>query len=76
MTMEEPLIRACVVGHRATADAEAVDELDDETLDWLLDFCSVEQKENLFIAAWASCRGPDAVPLRRPRSTTPRSDSA
>lgn len=70
VAMEEPLIRACVIGHRADPDAE-VDPLPEETLDWLLGFATVEQKETLFIAAWAVCRGGDAVPLRRRPSTTP-----
>ena len=69
VAMEEPLIRACVVGHRADPDAD-VDPLPADTLDWLLSFATVEQRESLFVASWAVCRGDDAVPLRRRRSTT------
>lgn len=75
--MEEPLIRACVIGQRATPDLSSpVEELPDGTLDWLFGFMTVEQRESLFVTAWAVCRGDDAVPLRRRRSTTPASVDA
>jgi hypothetical protein len=70
--MEEPLIRACVVGFRADQDAE-VQPLPGGTLDWLIGFVTAEQRDTLFVASWAVCRGDDAVPLRQRRSTTLRS---
>lgn len=72
VAMEEPLLRASVIGHRATLDGEVMD-LPDETLDWLIGFVTDEQRDTLFVAAWACNRVDDAVPLRRRRSTTPRS---
>lgn len=74
--MEEPLIRACVVGHRESLEAEELHPLPAATLDWLLGFTQLAQKETLFLAAWSACRGDDAVPLRRARSQTPSSASA
>lgn len=76
LAMEEPLIRACVIGHRESLDAEEIHPLPAETLDWLIGFTQLAQKETLFLAAWSACRGDDAVPLRRPRSQTPSSASA
>lgn len=72
--MEEPLIRAAVIGMRADVDAKEVDPLPAGTLDWLLGFATVEQRETLWLAAWNCSRGDDAVPLRRRRSTTLESD--
>jgi hypothetical protein len=66
---EEPLIRASVIGHRATLDGEIL-PLPDDTLDWLIGFVTVEQRDTLFVAAWACNRVDDAVPLRRRPSTT------
>lgn len=76
IAMEEPLIRACVIGHRATHDADEILPLPAETLDWLLDFATTSQKETLFLAGWVCSRADDAVPLRRTRSQTPSSASA
>lgn len=44
-----------------------------ETVDWLLDFVTDRQMDNLVGACMAVNRGDDAVPLPRPRSTTPTS---
>lgn len=65
--IEEPLIRACVIGQRDAFDADEIRPLPAETLDWLLDWMTVHQREALFITAWTLCRGDDAVPLRRAR---------
>ena len=82
-SLEEPLIRAAVIGQRSTVDSPDVEALPDGTLDWLLGrteppaqeaFATIEQRESLFLAAWNAGRGDDAVPLRRRRSTTPTSD--
>lgn len=79
-TAEDLLIRACAIGMRSTPDGP-IQVLPDETLDWLLGdgvdagFATIEQRESLFIAAFAVCRGNDAVPLRLRRSTTPTSDA-
>lgn len=72
-TMEEPLIRASVIGHKADVDDVEILPLPDDTLDWLLGFVNVEQRDTLFVAAWACNRVDDAVPLRRRPSTTQRS---
>lgn len=76
LTMEEPLMRACIIGHRDSLEAGEIHPLDAGTVDWLLDFAQLAQRETLFLAAWFVCRGDDAVPLRPARSQTPSSASA
>lgn len=68
--MEEPLIRASIIGHKATVDDDGILPLDDDTVDWLIGFVNAEQRDTLFIAAWTCNRVDDAVPLRRRPSTT------
>lgn len=85
MGMEEPLLRACLVGHRATEHSEEIqpfapaDPAEPESvaeLDWLIGFGTVEQRDTLFMAAWRVSRTADAAPLPRTRLTTRSSVSA
>lgn len=71
-TLRQPLVRACIIGHRPTPDAE-VEPLDDGTVDWLLDFVTDRQMDQLVGASLGVCRGDAALPLRRTRSTIPAS---
>jgi len=72
------LIRGCVIGERKGPHADdPVEPLEEGLLDWLLDEHATDrQVEVLARAAMALCRGDDAVPLPRRRSTTGTSDSA
>jgi hypothetical protein len=75
-TLEEPLIRACVVGHREHLEHETVEPISPDTLDWLIGWATAEQRETLFLAGWMASRADDAIPLRPTRSTTLPSVSA
>lgn len=72
--MKPALVRAALIGSRASLDAEAVTALPDGFIDWLLDFASQGQMELLFQAALGVTAGTDAVPLRRALSTALTSD--
>jgi hypothetical protein len=61
---QEPLLRLTIVGHR---DGETIHPVD---VDWLLNWATEWQLSVLQIAALSVCRGDDAVPLPRRRSTT------
>jgi hypothetical protein len=70
-TVRAPLVRSCVIGHRVSPDADSpVLPLEDEYVQWLTDWATDRQMDNLVAASWAVCRGDDAVPLSRRRSQT------
>lgn len=76
-TFRRPLLEACIIGQRDKPDADApMEPLDPDSVQWLLDWVTDRQMDQLFAAALAVCRGDDAVPLSRRRSTTPASDDA
>lgn len=80
-TLAEPLTRASIVGYQESDDAgAAVLPMDDEFLDWLLDFATDRQLDLLSGAALL-CNGldgagDDALPLPRRRTPSPTTTSA
>ena len=76
-TIRAPLVKGCLVGYRERPDADAdVLPLEDEFVEWLLEFANSKQLKDLADAAYRLCEQDDAVPLPRPRSVTGTSDSA
>lgn len=61
---QDPLLRLTIIGHR---DGETIHPVD---VDWLLGWATEWQLSMLQMAALGACRGDDAVPLPRRRSTT------
>lgn len=71
-TGRTPLIHLTAIGFRG--DDEAVNPWAEGQLDWLIDWCTDNQLDRLYLAALACCAGDDAVPLRPQPSTTQTSD--
>lgn len=68
-TIKKPLAKACIIGHREANDVNAeIHPLDEATVDWLLDFASGSQLDQLANAAYLCCQRDNAVPLDRIRA--------